>query len=417
MQSDSTSNRLPPSRSPSSKRRKCTLSISADGFVTATERTRYRNEITRKLMDMYDEVLELNECSDRMRQQLTCAMRTDPRHAKEKSGMVRLASKPVDQQEKALNDVVCALATLHDACVELVSAYLTPEEKRFLGVNSHVFQTREAKASTYQYMSPSTTAKHISKKQPKQYPTVAGTSDRPDEPQPPKAKTHEEVSRPLGASVPPVRGARKLNSISSHLPVAPYSMQRNDHRDARSADSPTEEGPPQPCASSLGAADELPSLPAASTFTTSPLPQASTPEPVTTGADAAMPHESTPECGQGDSHAERAPTPERCAAPETSLAPLNKVPSKGVSAPIPSTQMPPDRNDPPPFTVINGKRLVLAGRVVPPPSNNVITHNVVEPSKTVEKKDTHPSTSRSIRPEFRHLLIDSDSDSSAPGSH
>ncbi|GET85365.1 hypothetical protein, conserved [Leishmania tarentolae] len=124
------------------------------GCTTSTERARYRNHVTRKLIDLYDEVAELYDCRENMRSQVTQAMRTDPRYCKERHGEVRLTCEPTPQQQSAVQSVEDALEVLHYAVHELVATYLTPEEKRYIGIDTHLFQTNTEKASTYQYAPP-----------------------------------------------------------------------------------------------------------------------------------------------------------------------------------------------------------------------------------------------------------------------
>lgn len=119
--------------------------------VTATERARFRSGVSAKLMELYEEAVELDECSDNMVGLLTDAMRLDPRRAREVFGFVRLTPRPTEEQLAALNGVTDALSALREACVELVASYLTPEEKRHLGVDTNLFQTRAERSSTYQY--------------------------------------------------------------------------------------------------------------------------------------------------------------------------------------------------------------------------------------------------------------------------
>ncbi|XQJ24133.1 hypothetical protein NXY56_000012 [Leishmania guyanensis] len=124
------------------------------GYVTSTERARYRNSVTKRLIDLYDEVAELHGCRGNMKRQVTKAMRTDPRSCRERNGEVQLANKPTPQQQRAVESVKDAFEVLYDAMHELIAAYLTPEEKRYLGIDTHLFQTNREKAKTYQYAPP-----------------------------------------------------------------------------------------------------------------------------------------------------------------------------------------------------------------------------------------------------------------------
>ncbi|KAG5512509.1 hypothetical protein GH5_08475 [Leishmania sp. Ghana 2012 LV757] len=141
------------SRSRQSHRRRGIAEV-RPGYTTSTERARYRNSVTKKLVDLYDEVAELHACRKNMAFQVTQAMRTDPRHCKESRGEVRLAGKATPQQQSAVESVKDALEVLHGAMHELVAVYFTPEEKRFLGIDTHLFQTSAEKANAYQYAPP-----------------------------------------------------------------------------------------------------------------------------------------------------------------------------------------------------------------------------------------------------------------------
>ncbi|KAG5487362.1 hypothetical protein CUR178_08448 [Leishmania enriettii] len=145
----------PPSapRSRQSHRRRGIAEV-RPGYTTSTERARYRNSVTKKLVDLYDEVAELHACRKNMAFQVTQAMLTDPRHCKESRGEVRLAGKATPQQQSAVESVKDALEVLHGAMHELVAVYFTPEEKRFLGIDTHLFQTSAEKANAYQYAPP-----------------------------------------------------------------------------------------------------------------------------------------------------------------------------------------------------------------------------------------------------------------------
>ncbi|KAG5488085.1 hypothetical protein LSCM1_08149 [Leishmania martiniquensis] len=149
--------RSPPPHSASSARqshRSGGIAEVRPGYTTSTERARYRNSVTKKLVDLYDEVAELHECRKNMAYQVTQAMRTDPRNCKESRGEVRLAYRPTPPQQSAVESVQDALEVLHGAMHELVAVYFTPEEKRYLGIDTHLFQASMEKANTYQYAPP-----------------------------------------------------------------------------------------------------------------------------------------------------------------------------------------------------------------------------------------------------------------------
>jgi hypothetical protein len=58
---------------------------------------------------------------------------------------------PTEGQRKALDDVGFLLRALHEASIELVAQFASDEEKRFLGLHSHKYQTRAERQSSYQY--------------------------------------------------------------------------------------------------------------------------------------------------------------------------------------------------------------------------------------------------------------------------
>ncbi|KAG5512269.1 hypothetical protein JKF63_07791 [Porcisia hertigi] len=211
------------------------------GCTTPTERVRYRVRVTRKLIDLYDEVSELYHCRENMSHQLTQAMRTDPRHCKEQHGEVQLAPKPAAHQQLALEAVGDALCVLHDAVRELVAAYLTSEEKRHLGIDTHVFQTKRQKANTYQYVP-----------QPQQPPggaaRGAGGKTFPAAAAPSASLQHSEVceDQERGANSATEDGAR-------HRPVAPAlsvkmpsTLESLSHQEEEEEEEEGEEGEQTP---------------------------------------------------------------------------------------------------------------------------------------------------------------------------
>lgn len=123
-----------------------------ENVVSSSERARYRNSIVRKLLDLYEEVREMHVSSGNMSRQLVKAMRGDPRYAKERFGEVMLRTAPTSTQSTALASLVESMAALHDAVVEMVATFLAPEEKRHMGLDTHRFQTRDERATTYQYV-------------------------------------------------------------------------------------------------------------------------------------------------------------------------------------------------------------------------------------------------------------------------
>eukprot|EP00796_Vickermania_ingenoplastis_P010763 gene10763-7491_t len=124
----------------------------AEMTISTTERVRYRNEVTGKVLEFVRGVSEMYDCRQRMEQEVLNAMCVDPRHTSEHQSVVRVARKPTGEQRVALNAVVTSLELLQGACVELVASYLTPEEKRYLGLNTHYFQSRKERETAYQYV-------------------------------------------------------------------------------------------------------------------------------------------------------------------------------------------------------------------------------------------------------------------------
>lgn len=122
--------------------------------VRSTERVRYRNEVTLKLLDFVRDVSDMSDCKGTMCQEIFNSMCVDPRYTEERKGMVLVTRQPTPEQSDALEETVAALDRLQACCVELVATYLTPEEKRYLGLNTHFFQSKRERSSTYQYMKP-----------------------------------------------------------------------------------------------------------------------------------------------------------------------------------------------------------------------------------------------------------------------
>ncbi|CUG91326.1 GPI-anchored surface protein, putative [Bodo saltans] len=61
---------------------------------------------------------------------------------------------PTEGQKKAVDDVGYLLKALTEASVELVAQFASDEEKRYLGLHSHKYQTRAERQSSYQYTAP-----------------------------------------------------------------------------------------------------------------------------------------------------------------------------------------------------------------------------------------------------------------------
>ncbi|CAD2221163.1 hypothetical protein AGDE_14433 [Angomonas deanei] len=120
--------------------------------ISTVERTRLRNDVTKKLMEFMNEVSELNESKENMRKLLKNSMRVDPRYCRERGSIVHVLEAPQSEQTAALTAVLHSLEKLQEDVVELTANYLSPEEKRYLGIDTHQFQTRREKVSTYQYV-------------------------------------------------------------------------------------------------------------------------------------------------------------------------------------------------------------------------------------------------------------------------
>jgi hypothetical protein len=233
------------------------------GCTTATERVRYRNNVTKKLIDLYDEVAELYECRENMNYQVTQAMRSDPRYTKERHGEVRLAYKPTPSQQAAMTAVDNALEALHDACHELVAAYLTPEEKRYLGIDTHLFQTSAERKSTYQYAPAATRGKakpaqqgaanvhescslsssstttssgsrrhHRTRKHRAQdAETPSATQEAPSTSPQQQQQQQQQLSTPCHSLIPtPFKGERTATTIRADSPSPPSALTMHDGR-------------------------------------------------------------------------------------------------------------------------------------------------------------------------------------------
>lgn len=130
--------------------------------IKGVECTRHRRDVTNALLAVHKEVVQLQtEADTSLVKAVYDAMRLDPRRVKDVYGEVKPAQGPTREQEEALAAFAEGLAVLQEATRELVSAFLSQEEKRHLGVDTHKFQTRAERSNTYQYVAPrATRTKH-----------------------------------------------------------------------------------------------------------------------------------------------------------------------------------------------------------------------------------------------------------------
>ncbi|EKF32357.1 hypothetical protein MOQ_003797 [Trypanosoma cruzi marinkellei] len=122
--------------------------------VKKVECVKHRCEVTDALLRVHGEIDRLQaEADSFLVKAIYDSMRLDLRRAKEIYGEVKPLPHPTEEQEQALAAFAEGLAVLQEATVELVSAFLSQEEKRFLGVSTHKYQTRAERSTTYQYVS------------------------------------------------------------------------------------------------------------------------------------------------------------------------------------------------------------------------------------------------------------------------
>lgn len=392
------------------------------GYVTATERVRYRNGVTKKLIDLHDEVTELYGCRENMSTQLLLAMRADPRYAKERNGEVRLAERPTRQQRQAVEELCAALKTLQHVCRETVSAYLSPEEKRFLGVNTHVFQTDEERDSTYQYFT-----------------DVRCGGSRRD-----TRKSHEGPERAAGGSVTSVEekevtcGANEVMLASAKESATTSTFTRGDDTNPVLPSVPTVSN------TTVAVPPKSPLNTAAQSQT--PVVMEETPEKVVAAADAL--HTSRQlSTSYSDTKAER--TPERYFGPVDSVSSLGgtlsttrevlgrtvAVPSAPAPVPTPPSSLTPAAKQPikmiirgpsgqllvkipGPAPVVSPQPIQAASAVAPfatpavaPSSERRRPSTTAPPSAREERVST--TQGRAIPLQFQRFLIDTDSDSTA----
>ncbi|ESL06766.1 hypothetical protein TRSC58_05556 [Trypanosoma rangeli SC58] len=127
--------------------------------VKKVECVRHRREVRDVLLRVHCEIDRLQAEADTwFVKSIYDAMRLDLRRAKDVYGEVKPLPHPTKEQEQALAAFAEGLAVLQEATVELVSTFLSQEEKRFLGIDTHKYQTRTQRSSTYQY-APATAAK------------------------------------------------------------------------------------------------------------------------------------------------------------------------------------------------------------------------------------------------------------------
>ncbi|EAN85985.1 hypothetical protein C3747_95g49 [Trypanosoma cruzi] len=124
--------------------------------VKKVECVQHRREVTDALLRVHGEIDRLQaEADSFLVKAIYDSMRLDLRRAKDVYGEVKPLPHPTEEQEQALAAFAEGLAVLQEATVELVSAFLSQEEKRFLGVSTHKYQTRAQRSTTYQYVSSS----------------------------------------------------------------------------------------------------------------------------------------------------------------------------------------------------------------------------------------------------------------------
>ncbi|RNF13055.1 uncharacterized protein Tco025E_06362 [Trypanosoma conorhini] len=135
------------------KRSRVVRPIAVDApTVKKLECIRHRREVRDVLLRVHCEIERLQGEADAwLVKSVYDAMRLDLRRAKDVYGEVKPLPHPTEEQEQALAAFAEGLAVLQDATVELVATFLSPEEKRFLGVDTHKYQTRAQRSTTYQY--------------------------------------------------------------------------------------------------------------------------------------------------------------------------------------------------------------------------------------------------------------------------
>lgn len=120
--------------------------------IKRVECIRHRREVTDALLHMVEAVKMLSkEVDTTVVKSVADAMRLDPRRAKDVRGEVTPVASPSEEQQEALKGLSNSVRWLTNATNELVAVFLTPEEKRFLGLNTHRLQTRKERSTTYQY--------------------------------------------------------------------------------------------------------------------------------------------------------------------------------------------------------------------------------------------------------------------------
>ncbi|KAH8618727.1 hypothetical protein ERJ75_000255100 [Trypanosoma vivax] len=120
--------------------------------VKRVECLRHRREVINMLLRVHEAIKEIyNDAGKSLVKNLRDSMRVDPRRAKNTYGEVKPLRQPVKEQEEALQGFAQGVESMLETSQELVAAFLTPEEKLFLGVDSHKFQTRKERETNYQY--------------------------------------------------------------------------------------------------------------------------------------------------------------------------------------------------------------------------------------------------------------------------
>lgn len=227
-------------------------------LISSTERVRYRNEVTNKLLDLVRQVSDMYDCQETMEKEVWNSMCVDPRYTTEKKiraaapagtssssstttrGILRpgivvnIASRPQQDQRVALRAVLTALSLLQNSCVELVSAYLTPEEKRYLGLNTHFFQTQRERMTQYQYVGNSSKIRKAKEKETKKNRSEEGHES--SEGRGREEEDEEEVEDGRSTQRPrhdhETRGSSRSNEKVKRRHVSPHSspQQEEDHK-------------------------------------------------------------------------------------------------------------------------------------------------------------------------------------------
>nr|CCC92712.1 conserved hypothetical protein [Trypanosoma congolense IL3000] len=121
--------------------------------VKRVECVRHRKEVSAMLVRLVNVIIGVGEdVQNTLLKELSDAMRMDVRRAREMKDGVVPRSSPSEEQSSALNEFAKAIDSLIEASRELVASFFTSEEKLFLGIDTHRYQTRKERATTYQYL-------------------------------------------------------------------------------------------------------------------------------------------------------------------------------------------------------------------------------------------------------------------------